>query len=73
MLQSTEISYLKKDYPLLLLNEFGINMKNPFSGTFIPDDNKKKIRLPIPIKNIRNIQTECKNLNDDKKVVNCLD
>ena len=51
----------------ITINEFGINMKNPFSGTFIPDDNKKKIRLPIPIKNIRNIQTECKNLNDDNR------
>ena len=51
----------------ITVNEFGINMKNPFSGTFIPDDNKKKIRLPIPIKNIRNIQTECKNLNDDNR------
>ena len=51
----------------ITINEFGINMKNPFSGTFIPDDNKKKIRLPIPIKNIRNIQTECKTLNDDKR------
>ena len=79
MLQGTEISYLKKDYPLLLLevyfvinavinitvNEFGINIKNPFSWAFIPDDDKKKIRLTIPIKNIRNIQTECVNLNDD--------
>ena len=51
----------------ITVNEFGINMKNPFSGTFIPDDNKKKIRLPIPIQNIRNIQTECKNLNDDNR------
>ena len=51
----------------ITVNEFGINMKNPFSGTFIPDDNKKKIRLPIPIQNIRDIQTECKNLNDDNR------
>ena len=35
------------------INEIGINMINPFSGTFIPDDNKKKTRLPIPIENIR--------------------
>ena len=49
------------------INEIGINMINPFSGTFIPDDNKKKTRLPIPIENIRNIQAECKNLNDDNR------
>ena len=49
------------------INEIGINMINPFSGTFIPDDNKKKTRLPIPIENIRNIQAECKNLDDDNR------
>ncbi len=42
-------------------------MINPFSGTFIPDDNKKKTRLPIPIENIRTIQAECKNLDDDNR------
>ena len=49
------------------INEIGINMINPFSGTFIPDDNKKKTRLPIPIENIRNIQAECKSLDDDNR------
>ena len=49
------------------INEIGINMINPFSGTFIPDDNKKKTRLPIPIENIRTIQAECKNLDDDNR------
>jgi len=49
------------------INEIGINMINPFSGTFIPDDNKKKTRLPIPIENIKNIQAECKNLDDDNR------
>ena len=49
------------------INEIGINMINPFSGTFIPDDNKKKTRLPIPIENIRNIQAEYKNLDDDNR------
>ena len=49
------------------INEIRINMINPFSGTFIPDDNKKKTRLPIPIENIKNIQAECKNLDDDNR------
>ena len=42
-------------------------MLNPFSGTYIPDDNKTKIRLPIPIENIRTIQAECKKLDDDNR------
>ncbi|MDG1902074.1 MAG: tyrosine-type recombinase/integrase [Bacteroidales bacterium] len=49
------------------INEVGINMLNPFSGTYIPDDNKTKIRLPIPIENIRSIQAECKSLDDDNR------
>ena len=49
------------------INEVGINMLNPFSGTYIPDDNKTKIRLPIPIENIKSIQTECKSLDDDNR------
>ena len=49
------------------INEIGINMINPFSGTFIPDDNKKKTRLPIPIEYIRTIQAECKSLDDDNR------
>ena len=49
------------------INEVGINMVNPFSGTYIPDDNKTKTRLPIPIENIRSIQAECKSINDDNR------
>jgi len=51
----------------ITINEIGVNMTNPFSGTFIPDDNKKKTRLPIPIQNIRNIQDECKSIDDDNR------
>ena len=49
------------------INEVGINMLNPFSGTYIPDDNKTKTRLPIPIENIRTIQAECQSLDDDNR------
>ena len=49
------------------IKEYGINIHNPFSGTYIPDDNKTKIRLPIPIENIRSIQAECKSINDDNR------
>ena len=49
------------------IKEYGINIHNPFSGTYIPDDNKTKTRLPIPIENIRSIQAECKSLDDDNR------
>ena len=49
------------------IKEYGIDIQNPFSGTYIPDDNKTKIRLPIPIENIRTIQAECKKLDDDNR------
>ena len=49
------------------IKEYGIDVHNPFSGTYIPDDNKTKIRLPIPIENIRTIQAECKKLDDDNR------
>jgi len=49
------------------IKEYGIDIHNPFSGTYIPDDNKTKIRLPIPIENIRTIQAECKKLDDDNR------
>ena len=49
------------------IKEYGINIHNSFSGTYIPDDNKTKIRLPIPIENIRSIQAECKSLDDDNR------
>ena len=37
------------------------------SRDYIPDDNKTKIRLPIPIENIRSIQAECKSIDDDNR------
>ncbi len=39
-------------------------MTNVFNGTFIPQDNKRKERLPVPINFIGQIQEECRSLND---------
>jgi hypothetical protein len=47
----------------LALQEHGLAMTNVFNGTFIPDGNKSKERLPVPVDVIRRIQEECRNLN----------
>ena len=42
-------------------------MTNVFSGTFIPDDEVKKKRLPIPAPNLVKIQQECMELDDEPR------
>ena len=40
---------------------------NVFSGTFIPDDEVKKKRLPIPAPNLVKIRRECIDLDDETR------
>ena len=42
-------------------------MTNVFNGTFIPEDNKRKERLPVPDDVIKQIQKECRSLNDEPR------
>jgi len=49
----------------LILSEHGIDSKNPFSGTYLPDKADVVVREPIPLPVIRNIQQECMGLDDD--------
>ena len=51
----------------LALQEHGLAVANVFNGTFIPDGNKRKERLPVPVDVIRRIQEECRNLNDEQR------
>jgi len=51
----------------LALQEHGLAMTNVFNGTFIPEGNKRKERLPVPVEVIRRIQEECRNLNDEPR------
>ena len=41
------------------VKEYGLAITNVFNGTFIPEDNKRKERLPVPVDVIRRIQGEC--------------
>jgi hypothetical protein len=51
----------------LAIKEHGLTMTNVFNGTFIPEDNKRKERLPVPNDVIRQIQGECRTLNDEPR------
>ena len=49
------------------VKEHGLAITNVFNGTFIPEDNKRKERLPVPVDVIRRIQGECRSLNDEPR------
>lgn len=51
----------------LAIKEHGLSLTNVFNGTFIPEDNKKKERLPVPVDVIRQIQDECIRLDDEPR------
>ena len=48
----------------LILSEHGIDSKNPFSGTYLPDKADVVVSEPIPLHVIKNIQQECQALVD---------
>ena len=49
----------------LSISEEGINCINAFSKTYMPENNNVEIRKPIPIKDIRHIQSLCREYDDD--------
>ena len=51
----------------LAIKEHGLAITNVFNGTFIPEDNKRKERLPVPVDVIRRIQGECIQLDDEPR------
>ena len=51
----------------LAIKEHGLSLTNVFNGTFIPEDNKKKERMPVPVDVIRQIQDECIRLDDEPR------
>ena len=48
----------------LTIREHGLSVTNIFIRTFIPDDEVKKKRLPIPTPDLLKIQQECMALDD---------
>ena len=51
----------------LAIREQGIAVSNVFSGTYIPEDALKQKRPPIPMDTLRQIQSNCRSLNDEPR------
>jgi len=51
----------------LAIREKGLSINNVFSGTFIPDDEAKTQRLPIPTDVLLTIQNECMQMDDEPR------
>ena len=47
----------------IAIKEHGLAISNVFSGTYIPDDEVKKRRLPIPVDVLAAVQEECRHLD----------
>ena len=51
----------------LAIKENGIEITNPFVGTFIPDDQNRKRRLPVPGDVLTELQRICFDLDDEPR------
>ena len=51
----------------LAIREQGIAVSNVFSGTYIPEDELKQKRSPIPMDALRQVQSNCRSLNDEPR------
>jgi integrase len=49
----------------LTTRENGLIYQNPFSNTFMPNLNDRRRRKPIPLSDVRKVQTLCRSLDDD--------
>jgi integrase len=56
----------------LSISERGLGLTNPFAKVFIPDDGRTVKRQSIPIEIIRNIQAECRAIDDDQRWLTAL-
>ena len=51
----------------IAITEHGYDCSNAFSKTFFPEEENVSKRRPIPIENIRTIQTKCMEVDDDMR------
>ena len=51
----------------LCIQEHGLDFKNAFSRVYLPDLDDSKKRKPIPIENIRQIQKDCMEADDEAR------
>ena len=48
-------------------SEYGLNIANPFSNTYVPTVGEKRKRLPIPEPTILAVQQQCMSQNDNRR------
>ena len=53
-------------------SEYGLDLKNPFSGVYMNRTDGVKERVPVPQKAIARVQSECVNLDDDIRWISAL-
>ena len=53
-------------------SEYGLDLKNPFSGVYMNRTDGVKERVPIPQKAIERVQSECTRLDDDIRWITAL-
>ena len=51
----------------LCIQEHGLDCKNAFSRVYLPDLNDSKKRKPVPMENIRQIQQDCREEDDEAR------
>ena len=51
----------------LSIKEHGLDWSNVFSGTYIPDDSRSAKRAPVPSDQLRKIQKECFEVDDEAR------
>ena len=51
----------------LTMREHGIEGRNAFSGTFMPDRGDASTRQPIPVDKLRTIQQRCQTTDDEPR------
>ena len=49
------------------IREHGLSCPNAFANTFIPDKADQTRRLPIPTDYLKRIQTECVQIDDERR------
>ena len=46
-------------------SEYGLDLKNPFSGVYMNRTDGVKERVPVPLKAVPKVQSECRRVDDD--------
>jgi integrase len=51
----------------LAIAEEGLDCSNAFAKTYFPDDDNAQVRQPVPLENIRKVQSLCREVDDEMR------